>query len=296
MIDKKDLIDLNECVVNALKLFIEKGVPKLKSFNFKRPIVLGSGNAAITGKILFGDTDAVFADESNFIEKLNTVKNIDGAILISASGRKHAPIIAEELKKRNIETILLTNTKDSPAGKIIAKTYVFEKNIEPYTYDTSSYLGMILAKTKEDPRKILDAIKLIDKQMPKDLSKYDAIFMIIPDRFENMREMLVTKFDELFGPMLVGRVYTPDQAKHGRTVIESDKELFISFGYENKIFGKNRINIELLEKSDYGTLMALGYYVIGLIQKAKPPYFKDNIASFIDRASKFFNEKIEMIA
>ncbi len=43
---------------------------------------------------------------------------------------------------------------------------------------------------------------------------------------------------------------------------------------------------------DYGGLMAVGYYVIGQIQKQNPPYFKQSILSYADKASKQFGEKI----
>src|ERR1035437_6212144 len=295
MIKKEKIIDLDACVINALNLFIRNGVPNLEPIYFKRPIILGSGNAFITGKILFEDTDAVFANESDFIKKLDSIKNIDGAVLISASASKHAPIIASELKKRNIKTILFTNTKNSPAENIVSKTYVFEKNPEPYTYNTSTYLGMILSKTKENPKEIIDAIDNIINIIPNDLSKYKAFYIIVPNEFENIREMFWTKFDELFGPMITTRVYTVEQTKHAKTVISSDSELFISFGYENNLFGNNRLNIILPDGFNYGTLMAVGYYIIGNIQMANPPYFKESIEAYIEKASNIFNEKLSII-
>ena len=295
MSDKLELIDLDQCVLNALDLFITGGIPKLEIPNFKRPIVLGSVNAFVAGKIMFAETDTVFADESDYAQKLNAVKDIDGAILISASGAKTAPVIAQELKKRNIETVLITNTKNSPAEQYVGKTYVFAKNPEPYTYNTSTYLGMILAKTQEDPKNILSAIENIKNLIPNDLSKYKAFFVIVPNEFDTIRDMLWTKFDELFGPMVTTRVYTPEQTKHAKTVINSDTELFISFGYDNMIFGKNRLNIPLPAGFNYGTLMAVAYYVIGQIQKANPPYFKDNIESYVQKASEIFGEKLSVI-
>ena len=199
------------------------------------------------------------------------------------------------MKTRNIETVLITNTKNSPAEEYATKTYVLPKNPEPYTYNTSTYLGMILAKTKEDPAEILAQINAIKNLIPNDLSKYKAFFIIVPNEFDTIREMLWTKFDELFGPMITTRVYTPEQTKHAKTVIDSDTELFVSFGYENTLFGKNRLNIPLPEHFDYGMLLAVAYYVIGHIQKANPPYFKENIERYIEEASKIFGEKLSVI-
>ena len=49
----KQLIDLDKCVINALNLFIRKKPKPIKLPKFKRPLVVGSGNAAVTGQILF---------------------------------------------------------------------------------------------------------------------------------------------------------------------------------------------------------------------------------------------------
>lgn len=291
---KINLINLDQCVLNALHLFTKTKLPPI-SFNFKRPLVVGSGNALVTGKIVFEDKDAVFADEGDYKEKLKIIKNIDGAILISASGGKHAPIIAKELKKRKIKTILLTNNPDALARPYIDKTIVFPKQPEPYTYNTSTYLGMILAKTKENPRTILNHIQKIKPKMPTNLHRYNAFCIIIPPKFELIREMFLTKFDELFGPMVLGRVFTSEQIKHAKTVVPSDKELFIGLGIENKIYGKQRLNVALPSVTNYALVMAAGYYIIGHIQKQHPPYFRKNIADYARKTSIAFHQKIKSI-
>jgi hypothetical protein len=285
------IINLDECVINALNLFVKTGLPSLPADGFKRPIVVGSGNAAITGKILMRERDAVFADESTFLQKLKSEKNIDGGIIISSSGRKHAPMIARELKKNGLKIILLTNNEDSPAGKIADKQYLFPRNIEPYSYNTSTYLGMILAKTRENPKAILNAIKSIDKKIPKNLKKFDSFFFIIPSELELMKEIFMTKFDELFGARISVRVFTMEQAKHSKTIVPSDKELFVSFGCKNNLFGKNRMEIPLPKNAGYGTLFALGYYFIGKIQEQNKPYFKENIKNYLEQYKKLFGEE-----
>ncbi|MBI3027848.1 hypothetical protein HYY70_07090, partial [Candidatus Woesearchaeota archaeon] len=216
-LDKSKLIGLDECVLNALKLFMHETLPELKLEKFKRPLVVGSGNAAVTGKILFENKDAVFADEGNYSKKIDAIKEIDGCVLISASGGKHAPIIAKDVRKRKIPIILLTNNKNALARGFADETYVFPKNPEPYTYNTSTYLSMILAKTKENVKEILDFI--LKLEIPNDFSKYDSFFLIVPEKFDLAREMFSTKFDELFGPKISGRVFTPEQTKHAKTVI-----------------------------------------------------------------------------
>ena len=116
--------------------------------------------------------------------------------------------------------------------------------------------------------------------------------MIVPERFDVIREMFLTKFDELFGPMLCGRVYTPEQTKHAKTVVPSDTELFVSFGYENKLFGTRRLNLPLPAEAGCGMMVACGYYVIGCLQKQKEPYFKNHIEAYTREASRIFGQPI----
>jgi hypothetical protein len=291
------LIDLDECVVNALELF-KKGLPELNLGSYTRPLVVGSGNAAVTGKILFESSDAVFADEGTYEKKIATIREIDGAALISASGGKHAPLIAKKLKNKKIETRLLTSNPNALAKEFVDpdKVFVFPTNPEPYTYNTSTYLSMILAKTEENPKSILDFIKSkVNSIIPKNLADYDAFYLIVPAEFDNAREMFMTKFDELFQPMVSGQVFTPEQTKHAKTVIPSPKQFFISFGYENKLFGNEnqRLNIPLPKNSNYGAVVAIAYYVIGNIQKQHPHYFKDNIGDFVKRAAEIFGQEMK---
>jgi len=41
--------------------------------------------------------------------------------------------------------------------------------------------------------------------------------------------------------------------------------------------------------------MAIGYYIIGKIQRANPPYFKNNIEQYMKKASKTFGHKLNPI-
>ena len=292
---KSKLIDLDEAVINALKLFSKEKLPKI-NIKAKKPLVVGSGNAAVTGEIIFNDYDAVFADEGTYKHELKIKKGIDLGIIISASGGKHAPIIAKELKKKHIKAVLITNTENSLASRFVDKVYVFPKNIEPYTYNTSTYMGMIIGKTKENPKKILQYIKnTIKPKIPKNLKKYDSYYLIVPEEFDNTRELFLTKFDELFGSKVSGRVFTLEQTKHAKTIIPSKTELFISFRYKNRDFGINRLNLPLPKWAKEATMMAIGYYVIGQIQKQDPQYFKNNILNYTKQASKIFKQKIKPI-
>ncbi len=292
-----ELINLDECVINALNLYIAKGVPEWALKKFNRPLVVGSGNAQITGKILFEDCDAVVADESTYQRRLEQIPSIDGAVIISASGGKHAPILAEDLKQRGIEPYLLTCKGDSPAAKVVGadRTIVFPSNEEPITYNTSTYLGMLLSKTGEDPNKILWHISSAVKPGIDgiDFTQYDAFFLLVQPEFDAIREMFLTKFDELFQPVVSGRCFTVDQTIHAKTVIPSPKEMFISFGYENNQFGdpSARLNIPLPAGANYGALMMAGYFVVGCIQAQHPPYFKENASRYAQEQKRLFGLK-----
>ncbi|MCD4771053.1 hypothetical protein K8R30_01405 [archaeon] len=283
-----NLINLDKCTINALELFLKVKIPKIKT-SFRKPLVVGSGNAAALGEILF---DGIYADESNYLEKLRAEK-VDGCILISASAGKHSHIIAREMKKRKIGTILLTNNPNGKATKFVDKIYAFPKNIEPYTYNTSTYLGMILAKTGENPKKILN---FLEKIKVPELGKYNSYYFIVPEKFDLIREFFETKFDELFGPMIQGEAFTFEQTKHAKTVVKSDRELFISLGVDNEIFGGNRLNYELPKWADFGLLFCLGYYLIGKVQGANEPWFKENIERYVKEASEIFGERIEILS
>lgn len=293
--DTKEFIDLDECVINALNLFIKEKPPVL-NLKYDRPLIVGSGNAAVTGKIIFRDSDVVVADEGTWERKLTAAPNIDGVLVISSSGEKHAPILAKKLKEKGLHITLLTNNPNASAKEFADTVFVSPKNSEPYTYNTSTYMGMMLGNSTDDPQTILDWINnTVRGAVPQDLKKYDAFYLIVPTDLDNVRELFATKFDELFGPKISGRVFTPEQTKHAKTVVPSDSELFISFGYHNEHFGKNKLHIPIPNDTGPATLMAIGYWVIGQIQKQNEPYFKNNIVQYVEEASKIFGSTLEPI-
>lgn len=296
----KNLPDLDIVVLGSLELFSHAEVPFVDYEQFKRPLVVGSGNAAVTGRLLFDDVDAVFADESSYMQALSTAPSIDGAFLISASGGKHAIEITQVLQKRSIKTVLLTNNEHAPAKDFLPddSVFVFPKNREPYTYNTSTYMGMLLSKTHEEASEIQNFIEnTVAPLIPDNLQKYDAFYFIVPEAFNNVRDMFKTKFDELFGPKLMARIFTFEQTKHAKTVIAYEKELFVSFGVHNVVFGDatQRLSVPLPDDCDYAAFMAIGYYVIGHIQKQFPPYYKNRIEAYAQETSETFGSTINPI-
>ncbi|MBI4426346.1 MAG: hypothetical protein HY567_02110 [Candidatus Kerfeldbacteria bacterium] len=299
----ENLPDLDVAVLGALELFQKEPLPKIELKDvYDRPLVVGSGNAEATGRIMFKDFDAVFASESTYEEKLKNINSIDGMVVVSASGGKHAPLIARTAKQYGKHVTLITNTADSLASKELDQAhsydeYVFPKNREPYTYNTSTYMGMILGYTKENPA---DMYRFIEENVHTFsrpyFSRYDKYFLIVPPQFSEIVRMLQVKFIELFGRKIARDVETSEYMKHAVTVVPAD-ELFVSFGEENRMWGQpeNRLNVPLPADAGYAAMMAVGYYVIGQIQKSHPPYFKENIADYTEQASKMFGHTISPI-
>jgi hypothetical protein len=287
--------DLQEVVIDALRLHAAPSFPppdlRARLGKPTRRFVVGSGNAFATGKVLFADEDAVFADEGQYREELERAQalGIDAAVVISASGEKDAPEIVKHLRDNfpKMPTHLMTCNGASTAAELLRQhqgedhVIVTPRNPEPITYNTSTYLGMIIAKTHEEAGPILRHIEAeVAPRIPADLAKYSSFYLIVESKFGLVREMFVTKFDELFGPMLVGRCYTWAQTRHAKTLVHSEKELFINFGvdYENVLFGHEdaRLHIPVPEWAGYAAMVAIGYYVIGRIQAQLPAWFKWN--------------------
>lgn len=262
--------------------------------------MIGSGNAEATGRILFSSADAVISDESGVEAALARSADIDGAVLISASGGKHAISVAEKLKVHGLSAVLFTNNPDAPSAEYFSEenVRVFPKNREPYTYNTSTYLGMILKDTGERADEIRTFIDVaLATRTHDDFESFSSYVFILPTEFEALRPMISTKFDELFGPKVNGRCFTTEEIKHAKTVVSDDRELFISIGTKNETFGGegNRLHIPLPEGAGYASAMAVCYFVVGLIQRSHPPYFKDNIEKYCSEASKVFGHDIRPI-
>lgn len=297
--DLTTLPDLDVVVLGALEMLEATPQPPT-SVPFHRPLVIGSGNALSTGKIIFGEHDAVFADESNYETILAKTPNIDGVVIVSASGSKHSIAIAEKIKEKALTSVLFTNNPEAPASKFFAPDdiRIFPKNREPYTYNASTYLSMIIGDTSERAGEIGRFIKEeVEPKLVYDFGSWTAFTFIIPTEFAELKAMLRTKFDELFGSKLVGRFFTPEEIKHAKTVVPNEHELFIAIGTNNDTYGneESRLSLPLPKNSTYASALAVTYYLIGKIQKAHPPYFKQNIAKYCQQTSEIFNQPINPI-
>jgi len=186
--------------------------------------------------------------------------------VISASGEKHAPIILDTAKKYQKNTFLISSSEQSSGRTKADDSLVMPKIEEPYTYNTSTYFGYIFA---ENPTLDLESLKtfitstLNDSISTIDFTQYKSFFIVLPDEFVLLREMLEIKFIELFGRKIARDVFTYEQMKHATTVVSDDNELFLCFGNMTGIqYGKNQVNLPIFDRENYGAMMLVGYYLI----------------------------------
>ncbi|MFA6995359.1 MAG: hypothetical protein WC249_03025 [Patescibacteria group bacterium] len=292
----KNLPNLDKSVLAALNFFTENPPIRLNLQAFSFPLVVGSGNAYNAGSVIFGNHPAIIANESNFKQIIKNhqswIKNksITQALIISASGEKDSTWETRLAKKYGLKTTLLTCSPNSSAAQIADEVIVYKKLPEPYTYNTSTYLGMFLGVSSEKAETIKKFLKKI--KLPNNFKNYAAYSFLLPDKFGALAPMLEIKKDELFGPRLSLRAFSFGEARHAKFINAWDKELVISLG-ENKYFGfkTNRWEIKLPSNAGIGFIMALTYYIIGKIQETKTPYFKKNITKFCLEGPKAYGQK-----
>lgn len=283
-----EIATLDQIVLKTLDFFADNTPPAFDVSVYNLPFVVGSGNAYNTGLILFSDNSAIFTDESNFKKIVSSYdsaiksKMITQAVVISASGGKDSVWEIELAKKNGLSTTLLTTKAESDAAKIADNVFVFKSIPEPYTYNTSTYMGMIMASTKEDPQAIKDYI--LSLKFPVNFGDYKAYSFVLPDRFGQVCPMLEIKKSELFGPKISLRAFSQGHARHAKFVIRDKEELVISVGQKNEYFGHpdSRWDIFPTESINFAGIMAFTYYIVGKIQSAKPQYFKENIKNYVE--------------
>lgn len=277
---------LEKIVFSTLDFFTNSPPPGLDISQFSLPFVIGSGNALNTGKIIFSNQAAIFADESNFRTMVSSYEEvikkglIRDAVIISASGEKDSVWEVELAKEKGLKTTLLTCKPASSAAKTADTVIAYKSIAEPYTYNTSTYLGMILSTTGEKAqqiKKFLESLNIINA-----FGDYTNYAFVLPDTYLHVAPMIIIKDEELFGPHLMIRAYTEGHARHAKFIHRWDKELVISLGVKNGHFGEpgHRWDIQLPASASFGTIVAVSYYLCGLIQKAKPDYFIQHIEQY----------------
>lgn len=287
-INEDNIPNLDLVVMSALELFSVNKDFSLWEFWFNKPVIIWSGNAKNTSKIIYENTNAVFADENNYKESIN-INWVDWVVIFSASWGKHAPIIAKYAISKNLKVKLITCNKENETNSIIWKENVIvtPKNMEPYTYNTSTYMWWIFAKTNENPVEIIEFIEnKLDKILPNNFYTYNWFLFVIPNKFAWIAPLIDVKFIELFGRNVSRDIKTFEELKHAVTVVPNKKELCIKFGSEEIYYNGEVLNISLPENIWLAWFMAIWYYIVWKIQWQFPPYFKDNIKSYISYLNK----------
>jgi len=299
-----EIATLDEIVKQSLDFFAGSRPPSLDVSGFSYPFVIGSGNASHTGRIIFSGRAAIIGDESNFKALAEAYKEaiaqklIRDTVVISASGEKDSVWEIEFAKSLGLKTTLLTCKPESSAAKISDTVYSYKSIAEPYTYNTSTYLGMILSASHENPADIKKFIETVS--LPPNFGSYEAYAFVLPDTFQSIAPMVEIKRDELFGPHVMIRANSQGISRHAKFVHPWEHELVISVGNENPYFGHtdHRWFIPLPANAGFGLVECLTYYICGQIQRAKPQYFKEHITGFCtDYGPKAYGkpEKFEVI-
>lgn len=294
--DTQNLPNLDESVLAALDFFQTNPPARLNLKKFHLPLVAASGNAYNTAQAIFAGQPAIIANESNFRQILKAyrplIKNkiIKEALIISASGEKDSVWEIIAAKRAGLKTYLLTCHPDSSAARLTDSTVAYKKLPEPYTYNTSTYLGMFLGATGENPQIIKNFIRRL--KLPRNFSKFSAYAFILPDDWGAIAPMLEIKRDELFGPHLALRSFSAGAARHAKFVNVWNKELVISLG-QNKYFGMKKSRWEIKLPTTFGPAgaLALTYYLVGKIQASRSAYFKNNIARWCQEGPKAYGQK-----
>ena len=285
----ENIPNLDQTVIDTLDFFTENPPPRIDVSKFKSPFVIGSGNAFNAGLIIFSATGTTFADESNYrtILSSSNKKTQQGesrdVVVISASGSKDAPSEIEFANQNGLKTTLLTTKSESDAAKIADKVIAYKSIAEPYTYNTSTYMGMILSATGENPATIKQYIESL--KLPEKFAEHKYFAFVVPDEFMQICPMLEIKNHELFASYGGLRAFPQGHARHAKFVVRNPEELVITLGDKNEVFGdpNHRWDIDLPKGIGYGAIMAITYYLVGKIQESKPPYFKNNIARYVSR-------------
>ena len=282
--------NLNDVVLDALSLHASYELPELDFGAARRRLVVASGNAMPTARIVFPEPEVSFLNESGYETALAGDAGFSASAVVSASGTKHAPVIVRRLLEHRLDPYLLTCAPDSPAAEMLApeRVLVTRSDPEPVTYNTSTYLGMILTKTREDPAAIRRHLLREIAPIIPDFREYAAFYLMLPAAFDVQCEMFVTKFDELFGGRVNGRCYTTEQTLHAKTVVPWERELFLFFGGDSVEVASNHLALPLPPDASYGAMMATAYFVIGAIQAQFPPWFRDHMSDYTARQPSLF--------
>lgn len=232
--------------------------PDLKIKQSRRNVFVGSGDADNTGRILaqnFGGCGFSVVDYKMFFQN-NPEKDAD-IYIVNASGAKDGLKMAQWLTENGWQPKLITSNPEPPAGKFLRPEdiFVFPANIEPPTYNISTYAAMIYGILKEDIAGISGRIRNL--KVP-DLRKYKFIFFLADDKYEIIARMAKRKVAEtLAGVGADGGGYS--NAAHGMLLQPNADRLVFCLNCQYDGPGDKYE----LKASTYLELMLSMHYIVG---------------------------------
>ena len=279
---------LREVALHAVAHLSRREVPRLPRIPHCS-LIIGSGNAAATGKALY--PAMIHATESDYHEKLSAARHV---VLISASGAKHAPSIARQAREAEKRVLLITTNPDAPAKAYAERTIITPAVEEPYTYNTSTYAGMLaMLPEKHEWKQVhqLDkkSIRIIPGRKPR------MITFILPARLAWLKDFILTKGDELFAPRIAFRAFTSEEVKHAKTIIPDKREYFILLTTPDRavrILLQERWQTRLiLPEASKAVSLLMTYVLIGRLQEAMPDWFGTHLPAYEKLLQNVFPEQ-----
>jgi len=225
-INLKKIEKLDYYALKAAEDLAKWEYPNLEIKKSSRNIFVGSGDADNTGRILaqnFGGCGFSVVDYKMFFE--NNPERDSDIYIVNASGAKDGLKMAQWLTENNWQPKLVTSNPEPPAGKFLKSEdiFVFPANIEPPTYNVSTYAAMIYGILREDVAGLADRIKNL--KVP-DLRKYKFIYFLAGDKYEIVSCMAKRKVAEtLAGIGADGGGYS--NAAHGMLLQPNSDRLVI---------------------------------------------------------------------
>ena len=287
--DTMQLDTLDQTVLKGLDFLAEVQangkLPEFDEHEFKRPLCIGSGLSDTTLRKMYNNVDAVFANESDYEAAYQRVKgSIDQVVILSISGGKHSPSIAEWAKGEGLHTRLLTCNPQTPVLDVVDDHVLYPSpskhaanksenpdcDQEPLTYNFATYTGLIMSKTGESAaaakKWIMEVVEPILESFEEKSGKigqYESFFGLVPENLHLLGYRGIVKFQELFSQQYGVDFCTPEDTKHAKTVvptlgegeqhidpktghpIQYKKQLFMSFGFNNSTYGNEEDRLNI---------------------------------------------------
>lgn len=285
-------------VEKALEYMSSAGPPSIELPESRNTLVTGSQNGFWTGVIMHRSAGKPFVPAME-TEAQRTMKcfgysrGIGDVTIVSATGSRNVVPLAGEALKNGIRVNAIVCRKNSELsrqfpGKI--NEIFIEAAEEPPTVNVASYGRMIQAVTREDPRKVLQAIRG-SREPPGGYGQFNTFTILLPDGMREAAAMADWKFNEIFGRKsagrgISGRAFYWSNFMHGGGINDNPKELYISIGTENPYFGPAERRHHISVPAGFGPLgfLAASQHVIGRIQAASADMgFRDGIGPYAER-------------